>query len=45
MAAVTDSPLAATLRRFAVWHGTPELMVRRTDPPELLERISAGLPG
>ena len=45
---VTDdlaASLAATLRRFAQWHGTPELVIRRSDPPELLERISAWLPG
>jgi uncharacterized protein len=39
---VTDdlaSSLAATLRSFAAWHGTPELLIRRSDPPELLERI------
>ena len=27
--------LAAVLRRLAAWHGTPELVVRQSDPPEL----------
>lgn len=46
--AVTDdlaSSLTAALRRFAEWHATPELVIRRTDPPALLERIGAWLPG
>ncbi len=27
--------LAAALRRLAAWHGTPELFIRQSDPPEL----------
>lgn len=41
---VTDdlaNSLARTLRGFAAWHRTPELLLRRSDPPELLERIMA----
>jgi uncharacterized protein YcaQ len=34
--------LAVALRRLAAWHGTPELIIRRTDPPELAERLLAG---
>ena len=37
------SGLAGALRDCAGWHGTPEVLVRRSDPPELAEllRISA----
>jgi uncharacterized protein YcaQ len=34
------SDLAGALRRLAAWHGTPELVVRQSDPPELAELIS-----
>jgi hypothetical protein len=27
--------LAAALRRFAAWHGTPDLVIRQSNPPEL----------
>lgn len=43
---VTDDlviSLAAALRRFADWHGTPELIVRRSDPPALRERLAGDL--
>ncbi len=36
---VTD--LAAVLRRLAAWHGTPELVVRQSDPPELAALLGA----
>jgi uncharacterized protein YcaQ len=31
--------LAEALRRLAAWHGTPELVVRRSEPADLAERI------
>jgi uncharacterized protein YcaQ len=34
------SDLAGALQRLAAWHGTPELVVRQSDPPELAELIS-----
>lgn len=34
-----SADLAATLRRLAAWHGTPELAVRHSDPPELAARL------
>src|SRR5579859_510577 len=33
--------LAAALRRLAAWHGTPELLIRRTEPASLAERLLA----
>jgi hypothetical protein len=33
--------LAAALRRLAAWHGTPDLVVRQSDPPELAARLEA----
>ncbi len=39
------SELAASLRRLADWHGTPDLVVRQSDPPEfaaLLDSASKG---
>jgi uncharacterized protein YcaQ len=33
--------LAAALRRLAAWHGTPELAVRQSDPPEAAARLEA----
>ena len=44
--AVTDGlvhDLAATLRACAAWHATPEVVVRRSDPPALAERVNAAL--
>lgn len=32
--------LSHTLRRFAAWHGTPELRILKSDPPELQERLA-----
>ena len=33
--------LAAALHRLADWHGTPELVVRQSDPPELAALLEA----
>jgi uncharacterized protein len=33
--------IAGALRRCAEWHGTPEILVRRSDPPELLGPLRA----
>jgi uncharacterized protein YcaQ len=35
------SGLAGALRGCADWHGTPEIVVRRSDPPELVEQLHA----
>jgi uncharacterized protein YcaQ len=35
--------LANSLRRLAAWHGTPDLVVRRSDPPELAALLEAAL--
>lgn len=35
--------LAAVLQRLAAWHGTPELLVRQSDPPELAALLEAAL--
>ena len=43
---VTDdlaTSLSATLRDFAAWHGTPEVVIRRAEPPELVDRIRSCL--
>jgi hypothetical protein len=43
---VTDAlahDLAGTLNACAAWHGTPEVVVRRTDPPELAGTLGAAL--
>ena len=32
--------LGAALRRLAAWHGTPEVVIRRSEPPELAERLT-----
>ncbi len=37
------SALAGALRGCAAWHGTPEILVRRSDPPELIEPLHAAL--
>jgi len=34
------SCLAAALRQLAEWHGTPELVVRWSDPPEMAARLN-----
>ena len=36
---VTD--LADTLRRLAVWHNTPDIVVRQADPPKLAKMLNA----
>lgn len=33
--------LASALHRFAAWHDTPELVIRRTEPSDLLDRLLA----
>jgi uncharacterized protein YcaQ len=33
--------LASALRRLAGWHGTPELVIRRSEPGELADRLLA----
>jgi uncharacterized protein len=33
--------LAAALHRLAVWHGTPELVIRGSNPPEVRARLEA----
>jgi uncharacterized protein YcaQ len=33
--------LAASLRQLAAWHGTPDLAIRRSDPPELAPLVEA----
>ena len=35
--------LAGALRACAVWHGTPEVLVRRSDPPGLVEPLDAAI--
>jgi hypothetical protein len=35
--------LVITLRRLAAWHGTPELVVRQSNPPELSALLEASL--
>ncbi len=37
------SALASALRGCALWHGTPEILVRRSDPPELIEPLRAAI--
>jgi uncharacterized protein len=37
------SSIAGALRECADWHGTPELLVRRSDPPELAEDLKSAL--
>src|SRR5215207_9136689 len=37
--------LAGALRACAVWHGTPEVLVRRSDPPGLVEPLDAAIGG
>jgi uncharacterized protein len=33
--------LACALRRLAAWHGTPELVIRRSEPADLADRLLA----
>lgn len=33
--------LAAVLRRLAAWHATPDLVIRQSDPPELVALLNA----
>ncbi len=35
--------LAAALRRLAAWHGTPDILVRKSDPPEVAALLQAAL--
>jgi uncharacterized protein YcaQ len=35
--------LAAALHRLAAWHGTPEIVARRSDPPEVAALLEAAL--
>jgi len=35
--------LAAVLHRLAAWHGTPDLVVRQSDPPEFAALLEAAL--
>jgi uncharacterized protein YcaQ len=37
--------LAGALRGCAAWHGTPEILVRRSDPPGLVEPLDAAIGG
>jgi uncharacterized protein YcaQ len=37
--------LAGALRGCAAWHGTPEILVRRSDPPGLVEPLHAAIGG
>ena len=37
------SSLAGALRGCAAWHGTPEILVRRSDPPELIEPLHVAI--
>ena len=37
------SALAGALGGCAGWHGTPEILVRRSDPPELIEPLQAAV--
>jgi hypothetical protein len=37
------SGLSGALRDFAGWHGTPEVLVRWSDPPELTETLRLAL--
>jgi uncharacterized protein YcaQ len=37
------SGIAEALRGCADWHGTPEIQVRRSDPPELAGPLRAGI--
>jgi len=38
---VTD--LAAVLHRLAAWHGTPDLVIRQSDPPEVAALLEAAI--
>jgi hypothetical protein len=33
--------LAGVLRRLAIWHGTPDLVIRQSDPSELAALLQA----
>jgi uncharacterized protein YcaQ len=35
--------LAACLQRLAAWHGTPDVVVRKSDPPKFAARLKAVL--
>jgi len=34
-----DAEIAGAIRDCAAWHGTPEVVLRSSDPPELSERL------
>jgi uncharacterized protein YcaQ len=40
-ALITD--LAAALQRLAAWHATPDIIIRRSDPPEVAALLEAAL--
>jgi uncharacterized protein len=35
--------VARALQECAAWHGTPEVVLRTADPPEMADRIEAAL--
>jgi hypothetical protein len=37
------SGIAGALRDCAAWHGTPDLLIRYSDPPELAEALRSAL--
>jgi uncharacterized protein len=37
------SDLADVLQRLAAWHGTPELVIRQSDPPEVVPLLEAAI--
>ena len=37
------SGLAGALSGLAAWHGTPDVIVRLSDPPELADRLASAL--
>jgi hypothetical protein len=43
MTAELIADLAATLHRLAGWHGTPDLVIRQSDPPEFAPLLEAAL--
>jgi uncharacterized protein YcaQ len=38
-----SADLAAALHRLADWHGTPEIVIRQSDPPEVAARLQSAL--
>jgi uncharacterized protein len=37
------SDLADVLQRLAAWHGTPDLVIRQSDPPEVAALLEAAI--